>query len=215
MARQRAEREQLSRDRVAQAALEFVDREGVDAFSMRRLAESLDAGTMTLYGHYSNKRELLDAVIDVAVSEWDLPALTGTWREQTAQLIGFTREVFARHPAVVDIWSRQPVLGTGGLVWVEAGLAILDEAGFDPDEAAVAFRLLITYTYGFALFSGSRSDPQSREGTRRALESLPGERFPHLLKAAAPFAAAMGSEEAFAYGLERLLDGLEEALRTG
>ena len=208
-------REQLSRDRVARAALAMVDKEGADAFSMRRLAESLGAGTMTLYGHFSSKRELLDAVIDVAVSERTLPELTGTWREQTVQLISFTREVFARHPAVVDIWSRQPVLGAGGLVWVEAGLGILDEAGFEPEEAAVAFRTVITYTYGFELFSGSRSTTAAREGTRRALESLPADRFPRLVDNAGPFAAAMGSTEAFDYGLQRILDGLEASLVRG
>ncbi len=207
-----APRPALTRERIARAALELVDREGLDAFSMRRLAGELDAGTMTLYGHFADKRELLDAVIDVAVAERELPKLTGTWREQARQLILHTREMLRRHPGVVEIWSRQPVVGAVGLRWVEAALEALEAAGFQTAEAVKAFRLLVTYTYGFAFFSAARSGSMDRANVRAALEALPVEQFPHLSGAADVFAEAMGGEDAFRYGLERILDGLEASL---
>ncbi len=179
---------------------------------MRRLAEKLGVGTMTLYGHFRDKRELLDAVNDAAVAEAKVPPLKGSWRQRIRQLVAHSRELFARHPCVVEIWASQPVLGTGALRWVEAGLETLEEAGFDPEDAVKAFRLLVVYTYGFTLFSRPRSNAAAREKTRAALASLPDELYPRLREAAAPFAAAMASEEAFAYGLERILDGFEATL---
>jgi AcrR family transcriptional regulator len=205
----------LSRERIARAGLELADRDGFEALSMRRLAGELGAGTMTLYGHFRDKRELLDAVIDTAAAELEFPELEGAWRDQVRQLVAHTRELLARHPSVVEIWARQPVLGPVGLQWVEAGLEILEEVGFETEEAVKAFRLLVIYTYGFALFGAARSSGAARESTRAALEALPPERYPRLTEAAGTFAAAMGSEEAFAYGLDRILDGLEASLAAG
>src|SRR5919108_453171 len=173
-----------------------------------RRAVELGAGTMTLYWHFTDKRELLDAVIGTAVAGLKLPRFEGSWRDQIRQLAAYSRELLARHPSVLEIWARQPVLAADTLGGVEAGLRILEEAGFDPEEAVKAFRLLVTYTFGFELFSEPRSKRATRESARAALRKLPPEGYPHLSETAGPFAAAMGSEEAFAYGLDRILDGL-------
>lgn len=209
------DRAPLTRARISSAGLELADRDGVEALSMRRLAGELGAGTMTLYGHFTDKRELLDAVIETAVTEQELPRLEGSWRDQVRQMVAYSNELFARHPSVVEIWARQPVLGTRSLRGVEAGLQILQEAGFEADEAVNAFRLLVTYTYGFALFSAARSERAALEGTRAALGALPPEGYPRLSEAAGAHAEAMGGEEAFAYGLERILDGLKARLEAG
>jgi AcrR family transcriptional regulator len=211
--RPRPSRDPLSRERIARAALELADSEGIDAFSMRRLAAALGAGTMTLYGHFGDKQELLNAVVAVAVADQPLPEFSGTWREQAHQLAAYLRQTFARHPCVVEIWARQPVVGAGALRGPEAGMRILDDAGFEPEEAAKSFRLLITYIFGFALFSAPRSGPRAQERTRQALASLSPETHPHLSEAAGPFSQAMASDDAFSYGLDRILDGLE--LRLG
>ena len=205
-------RARLTRERIARAGLALADRDGVDGLSMRRLAEKLGVGTMTLYGHFRDKQDLLDAVNDAAIAEAEIPRLRGSWRQRIQQLIAHSRELFSRHPCVVEIWARQPVLGTGALRWVEAGLETLEDAGFEPEEAVKAFRLLVVYTYGFTLFSRPRADTAAREKTRAALASLSGELYPRLREAAAPFAAAMASDEAFAFGLDRILDGFEAQL---
>jgi AcrR family transcriptional regulator len=209
---QAANRRPLSPERIAAAGLELADRDGVEALSMRRLADELGAGTMTLYGHFRDKRELLDAVIDAAVAESELPRLEGSLRDQVRQFATYSGELFARHPSVVEIWARQPVLGPASLRNVEAGVRILEEAGFEPEEAVKAFRLLVTYIFGFALFSMPRSAPGEREGTRTALASLPPEEYARLRETAGPFSGAMVGDETFAYGLERILDGLEASL---
>src|SRR5687768_4559806 len=120
--RTRPGRDPLTRERIASAALELADRDGIERFSMRRLAATLGAGTMTLYGHFGDKQELLNAVVAVAVADQPLPEFSGTWREQAHQLAGSLRQTFARHPCVVDIWVRQPVVGPGALHGPEAGM---------------------------------------------------------------------------------------------
>ena len=91
----------------------------------------------------------------------------------------------------------------------------LEDAGFDPEEAAKAFRLVVTYIFGFALFSAPRSQPEAVESTRRALAELPADTHPRLHDAAGDFSEAMASDEAFTYGLDRILDGLELRLKGG
>jgi AcrR family transcriptional regulator len=167
---------------------------------------------MTLYGHFRDKRELLDAVIDAAVTDTELPRFEGSWRDQVRQFAAYSEQLFARHPSVVDIWARQPVLGQASLRNVEAGVGILVAAGFEPEEAVKAFRLLVTYTFGFALFNMPRSAPGEREAARAALGSLPPEEYARLRETAGPFSGAMAGDDTFAYGLERILDGLEASL---
>ncbi len=76
-------------------------------------------------------------------------------------------------------------------------------------EAAHAFRLLFTYSFGFAAFSPADAVEQDRAAARVAIAALAPDDYPALTGAAAEAAEAMGGEEAFEYGLERILDGLE------
>jgi AcrR family transcriptional regulator len=204
-----ADRPGLSREEVARAALVLLDGEGLEAFSMRRLAKELGVGTMTLYGYFRSKEELLDAVVDLAVAEQELPTLEGPWRERLRRLAKTARSNLARHPGLVQIRVVQPVLRPEALRLTELGMRILEDAGFDTDEAAKAFRLLFTYTLGFTLFSPEAAEHQAREAAREALSALPPEYYPRLLAAADEAADAMAGDAVFDYGLERILDGLE------
>src|SRR4051795_7522907 len=80
--RRRGRPGRYSREQIAQAALELVDQEGVEALTMQRLAQRLGAGTMTLYGYFRGRDDLLDAVVDAAVHGAELPRSPGPWREQ-------------------------------------------------------------------------------------------------------------------------------------
>jgi AcrR family transcriptional regulator len=202
----------LSREEIARASLDLLEREGVEALSMRRLASELGVGTMTLYGHFRSKSELLDAVVDLAVADQELPAMEGPWREQLRRLANAARRNLGRHPALVHIRAVQPVLRPEALRMAEMGMRILEDAGFETEEAAKAFRLLFTYTVGFVLFSPEEAEQQARDAAHEALSALPVEYYPKLRAAVDEAAAAMAGEEVFDYGLERILDGLEASL---
>jgi AcrR family transcriptional regulator len=205
-------RTSLTREGVAATALELVDREGLDGLSMRRLAEALGVGTMTLYGYFRSKRELLDAVMDAAVSDGAVEEPEGDWRERLRDLLRRARQNLVKHPALVEIRVRQPVLRPEALRVAEAAIRILREAGFDRREATLAFRLLFSYSFGFAAFSPAEAVEEDRAAAAAALRSLPPDEYPELTSTWSEAADAMGGEEAFDYGLERVLDGLETRL---
>jgi AcrR family transcriptional regulator len=205
-------RAKLSREQVANAALELADGEGLDALSMRALADRLGVGTMTLYGYFRNKGELLDAVVDSAVADSEPPVLEGEWRRQLREVVLYARRSLLRHPSLVELRVRRPVLRPEALRFSETLLSILREAGFDVREGAAAFRLLFTYTLGFAALSPMDATEDARRAALAALAALPPDEYPSLTEARAEASAAMGGEEVFEYGLDRILDGLEARL---
>lgn len=79
-------------------------------------------------------------------------------------------------------------------------------------DAASAFRLIFTYTFGFAGLSPASSAEQAREQAAETAAALPLDRFPHLSATAPYWTQAMAGEEQFSYGLDRILDGLQVQL---
>ena len=199
----------LEREEIAAAALEIADAEGLDALSMRTLAERLGVGTMTLYGYFRSKDELLDALVDAVVTERRPFPEEGDWRERLRAVVMIARASLLRHPSLVELRVRRPVLRPEALRFSETVLGILREAGLPAREAAQAFRLLFTYTFGYAALSPAGATEESREAARAALAVLPAGEYPAIAESLEEASDAMGGEEAFEYGLERILDGLE------
>ncbi len=203
----------LSAERIARVALDLADREGLEAVSMRRLAAELGVGTMTLYGYFRTKEELLDAVVDAAVAEaMPVGVGTGTWKEELGRLMRGIHEELARHPSGVRIRLVRPMLSPQALRITEAALAVLEGAGFGRAEATRAYRALFTYTFGFTSFNSPERPEEARRQTRAALTALSPDDYPTLTAAASEAADTVAGEAQFEFGLERLLDGLESLL---
>jgi TetR/AcrR family tetracycline transcriptional repressor len=206
-------RARLSREQVAAAALEMLDRDGLAALSMRRLADSLGVGTMTLYGYFRSKEELLDTVIDAAVADREPVELEGPWQDQLRRLMQAARRSLGRHPSLVKVRAERPVLRPEALRFAESGLTILRAAGFDRTDAARGFRLLFTYVFGYVSFSPEAGESDARRDSRAATDALPQADYPTLRDTAAELADAMAGEETFDFGLDRIIDGLAAHLR--
>jgi AcrR family transcriptional regulator len=211
-AARRGRKPRFSSQEIARVALELIDTDGLDSFSMQRLAEALGMGTMTLYGYFRNKDELLEAVVDTAVKGATAPRLAGPWPEQMRALVNAAYRGLRRHPALVEIRFRQPILRPHALRFGENVMRILVQAGFAPDEAASGFRLIFTYTFGFAGLSPERDLTTSRHQAAAAAARLPSEEFPNLTATAAQWTKAIAGSEQFEYGLDRILDGLKARL---
>jgi AcrR family transcriptional regulator len=205
-------RARLDRDAVARTALELADREGLAALSMRRLADALGVGTMTLYGYFRTKEDLLDAVIDAGYADFEPPPPSSSFRDAARELIFAARAVLQRHPALVEIRGAQPTVRQRAYRITEAAVGALMDAGFTPDEAARAFRVLFDYVFGYALVNPHAPSDELRREAHASLVALPPEEFPALTSMAAEMAEAVGGGDQFEYGLERILDGLEARL---
>jgi AcrR family transcriptional regulator len=204
----------LSREHLGATALRIVDREGVDALSMRRLADELGVGTMTLYGYVRSKRELLDAAIDAAAADFDAPPAEGTPRERARAFLLAVVAWLERHPALVEIRGEEPIVRPAAFRISEIGMGILLDAGFGEEEAALAFRLFFAYVFGAALIGPRPAERSAPTSSRAAIATLSPEEFPSLLAAAPQLMEAFGGgPEGDAYAIERILDGLEQRLR--
>jgi AcrR family transcriptional regulator len=196
----------LSRERILEVALDLAEEEGIDALSMRRLAQELDVWPMSVYRYFQDKDALLDAMTADRMEQLaELPS--ASWREQLHALLEEAARRLAASPGLAPRLPRA-FLSEGALSLPEAGVGILLEAGFAPEEAASAWRALWSYTFGFATFSAD-----SARAVRAAVAALPEDEYPALATAGEPLAEALASDDEFAPGLDRLLDGL--ASRAG
>jgi len=205
-------REPLSRELIARTALALADREGFERVTMRRLARELGVGTMTLYGYFRDKEELVDAAIDAASREQSVALSAESWRERVGSLMRGLRSVLEAHPSGMRARLGRPLLGPEALRVTEAAMQVLLGAGFSREEAARAYRALFVYTFGFAAFSSPDDPEETRRRTRAALAGLPSSEYPELTRSIDEAAEAMAGDAQFEYGLERILDGLEVAL---
>jgi AcrR family transcriptional regulator len=200
----------LSREAIAAAALGLVDEVGLDQLSMRRLASHLDIGTMTLYGYFRDKGELLAALVDAAADEepeWD--RATGDWRAQVAHVARALRGGLERHPSLVQLRLRRPILTPGALRGTEVAMRALLDAGLPRADAARAFRSLFLYTFGFVAFSAGGPPDELRRQARAALADLSAGEFPTLHASVDEMAETLSGDEQFEFGLAQLLDGVQ------
>jgi AcrR family transcriptional regulator len=127
--------ERLSRERILDAALALVDRDGPSALSMRRIAQELDVWPMSLYRYFHDKDELLEALAETAVGEITQP-------DDLAELLRRARDAFERHPGATHLHRDRRLR--------EAGLAALERAGLSHDDAVAAWDVAMAYAAGAA-----------------------------------------------------------------
>ena len=207
-AQPRETRSGTSRAQIVEAALGLLDREGLDGLTMRSLGQELGIGTMTVYGYFRSKDELLDSVVDAGAEQIATEPPTGPWKAQLRALLLSMRQSLAEHPGVVELRFKRPIVSPGALELTEAAMLILRDAGFDSRTAARVYRVLFIYTFGFSAF-GPGDEAADSEQTKTAIEALPPDRFPALSAAADEAAAAMADQTLFEFGLDLLLDSVE------
>ncbi|HEX8075785.1 MAG TPA: TetR/AcrR family transcriptional regulator [Thermoleophilaceae bacterium] len=161
----------LSRKRILEAALAVVEREGLDALSMRRLAQELDAWPMSIYRYFEDKDELVDAVASSAAESAVLPPAGPSWRDRMRELLHEARRAVGADPAGLASRLPRASLAQGVSRISDAGLAILEGAGLARADAASAWRALLSYTLGFPM-SAVAGAPAGDDEFDRGLELL-------------------------------------------
>jgi AcrR family transcriptional regulator len=214
---------QLSQELIVEAGLRILDAEGLDALSMRRVAQELDTGPASLYAHVANKDELLELVYDRVLGEIRLPERDpARWKEQLRAYAMEVHRVLAAHADVARAALANIPTGENSIRNGEFVFGLLIEAGMTPRQASLAMDRLSLYVVGDA-YEGSLhyarmreaglTDPQEYfehfSGQIAAYyRALPPERFPTVSKFIDDLIADDG-EDRFCYGLELLLDGIE------
>ena len=139
----------LSADLILSSALRVVDDEGLEALTMRHLAETIGVATMSLYSHVATKEELIRGVLNLATTEIALPAPdTPPWEALRVITREFRRTAL-RHPNLVPLIMQAPPAGVEALRTLDAALDALRRAGIDPARTASAYRLSASFAIGF------------------------------------------------------------------
>jgi AcrR family transcriptional regulator len=207
-------RNRLSRERVLQAAMAHADAGGLEALTMRRLAEVLGVAPMALYRHVANREDLIDGLIDVVFGEIDLPEAAGDWRRAMRQRAISLRDFLLRHRWAIGFMESRANPGPASLRHHDAVIGSLRAGGFDMAMAAHAYSLLDAYIYGFALTKMSLPFDDTSDiadVAQEMLEPFPAGEYPNLLAFITEHAMQPGYDFAdeFEYGLDLILDGLE------
>lgn len=208
----------LDIDRIVDTALQLIDEVGVQALTLRMLAEALDSGTATLYRHLRGKDELLVLVADRILADVHVPSEQVddlSWREAATVVAHSFYESLRRHPHALPLLATQVHVGPNGLRVKERLIRLLLSHGFTASLAARTYTVLGHYVIGLAIqqHGPGASRPEDQAHLRDFYRSLDPADFP-ATSAAAEDLTSVALHEEFRFGLELLLHGLEQARRT-
>jgi AcrR family transcriptional regulator len=205
-----------SRAKVVAEAIALADAEGLPAVTMRRVAERVGAGTMSLYTYVPDKETLLELMIDETGAEADLPAVSGEWRADLRALAHAQRAVMRRHPWLHVALPLRQTLGPSTLAAMEHALAVLEPTGLDARARLEVFALLTGFLLTYTALETARADTAHRTGrTPQALAEAQSRHLraavadgahPHL--AAALTSALPSPPPTFDHLLDRMITGL-------
>jgi len=208
-------RQPLSRDRVLKAAIRVADRGGVDAITMRRVAQELRVEAMSLYHHVANKDAILDGVVDMVFAAIELPpAEHDDWRGAIRARAHSARAVLSQHRWALGLIDSRPNPGPATLRHHDAVLGVLREGGFTLPMAAHAVSIIDSYINGFVLQEANlpmKTPDELHDVASGILEHLPADDFPYLTEMIVEHALQPGYDYSseFDYGLDLILDALE------
>lgn len=200
----------LSRERIAAAAMALVDREGLSAFSTRRLGEELGCEAMSIYHHFPSKAHLMDALVDLMLAEARVPlAQEWDWLERLRRSAHGFRAMALKHPKFFPFFAVHRLNTPAGVAFIDGIIGIFRDAGFSDRDAATYFREIGYYLTGAALdeTAGYASGPSAAEPVSD--ETVAAD-FKHLA-AAARYFQPEHFQATFETGLEILLAGIKRA----
>jgi AcrR family transcriptional regulator len=202
----------LTPDRVMSAALQLADKEGLEALSMRNLAQTLKVEAMSLYNHVTNKEQILDGLVELVVAEIEPPVPGADWRSAMRRRAQSAHTVLMRHPWATMLFVARLNIGPKMLRYVDQTIGVLIQGGFPYELADYAWNSLDAYTYGFTLqrLNFPLATTEYASAAKQFLPLIPVEQFPWLNGMSQEVIAGRQSGvQHLELGLDLLLDGLE------
>lgn len=205
---QRGPKREMSVERIVETAVEIADEKGLAAVSMSSVASALGFTPMSLYRYVSAKDDLLVLMFEEGVGvPPEHVRETDDWREALTRLYAAESEIFESHPWLLDIPVTGVMITPNNLAWMDAGLHALARTKLAPSERVAATLMLAGHVRWKANVTRAYADAgwTDEAGLLEAL--ITADQFPDL----EPLARAgvfRSDDDPFAWGLDRLLDGL-------
>ncbi len=197
----------LTREAIVDAALRLVDRESMEALTMRGVARELGRAPMSLYRHVADHDGLVLLVMEQLTEAVDLADHGDDWRRTLTESVTRLRDLFVRYPGIIQMGISTGIRTEGMLRRLDSIVGALRLAGLTAPQTARAHRALFALAFGDAALQRSidalSDDPSwmSRFGEHAA------EDFPNLM-AVAPAWDDLDHDAGFEFALQRLLDGI-------
>src|ERR671924_638725 len=216
-----ARRAPLSRDRVLRAAVALADHAGIEALSMRSLAQELNVVPMALYKHVANKEQLLDGLVDAVIDEIEPPIAGDDWKTTMRERILSARRALLRHPWASQVIESRAEPTPTVIGYIDSMMGIFLRGGFSVDLMHHAMHVMGSRILGFSqeLFDDTASVP---EDGALAMWTQMAEAYPNIatLVGAVSGGEIEHEEESivgggcddqfeFEFALDLILDGLE------
>jgi len=212
--RRRAPR--LNAERVIHGAVELADRIGVDALTIRKLADALDVKPMTIYHHVANKEAIIDGMVEQVFTEIELPPTDREWRDAILVRCHSMRQTLARHPWAAPLMEARHTPGPATLRHHDAVVGCFRRAGFSLELVGHANAVVDAFVYGFALQETTLPATGGDDLADLAgsiMEQMPVDRYPYLTEftVGRVLQPSYDFGDEFDVGLDFILDGLARA----
>jgi len=222
----RGPKQRVSVDEVVRAAIEVADAEGLSAFSMRKVADRLGLKLMSIYTYVPGRAELIGLMIDEVTGELGLPPHRGDLRDRLTAVARQVWDEYHRHPWLLEVGEHRPWIGPNGSAKYEWQLAAIEGAGFTDLEMDQA----VTLVAGFAASAARASVAAHRAAQQTGISDaewweinapilervMPAGEYPISARvgqaAGQEYNAISDPERSFQFGLDRIIDGLQNLL---
>jgi AcrR family transcriptional regulator len=209
----------LSRERVLLAAIRLADEAGFESLTMRKLGQELGVQAMSLYNHVANKDDMRDGIVELVMSEIEVPSDEEDWKPAIRGSAVSAHEVLLRHPWACNALMATTTVSAARLRWMEAILRTFREAGFSAELTHHAYHALDSHITGFTLWRANMPFETHEElvGLAEAfLRELPADRYPYFAEHAQWHIRESSADDPseFEFGLDLILDGLERLRST-
>jgi AcrR family transcriptional regulator len=225
----RGPRPKLRMADVVRKAIDLADHSGLAALSMRKLADELGVTAMSLYTYVPGKGELLDLMTDAVCAETARPEPGNrSWRDRLTQIAHENWALYRRHPWLLQVATNRPVLGPNLIAKYDYELRAVEGLGLTDVEMDMTIALLADFVHGSVRAALNQAQAKAHTGMTELewwekfqpllAKVFDADRFPTATRVGAAageeFQAAAAPERTFAFGLERLLDGVEALVHT-
>ncbi|HKA50305.1 MAG TPA: TetR/AcrR family transcriptional regulator C-terminal domain-containing protein [Candidatus Dormibacteraeota bacterium] len=207
-------RRKLTRGRILTVALELVDLDGLEALTMRRLADQLKVDPMSLYNHVDGKEALLDGIAEALWNEVELPDGEVGWMEALRSFATSLRAMVHAHPQAYPLLMTRGILSARELHAIDGAIQALERAGLSREQAAEMIRTLFAYAVGYGMLELSTPPPAGATSTEQIVNltrALPNDAPFHLVEVAR-LVCDCDMDYQFNLGLDLIVSGLEARL---